>query len=268
VKKIKWLLLLTMLAVCAFAVSLLAGRIHGGNSPGANFALVRPSFVDVAYAEGAASEAAISTVVYEAVISAYIQTSAINLNLIRSQFRTIESETPQYIIGSVAVPGYPEIFDVHVFAHVDGWILAYYLNDDVTSKIADVAASRIDTTILEIVLQIVAGAAGVPALNITYYDFRFPNATNVLLVAEDNINGNDFSIELPNEYAYFERSWATARYHVFLVDGTQAEIVFLDYGFVFGPVSPSLLTVGMPHSIEIAECCNAFGVLAITYRVP
>ena len=63
----------------------------------------------------------------EAGISAYYKTpGAMTLSQARSAFRTIEIETNDYLIGSVAVPGYVEHFDVHVYVHKDGWILAYY----------------------------------------------------------------------------------------------------------------------------------------------
>ena len=64
----------------------------------------------------------------EAGISAWFKSpDAINLNQVRSQFRTIELETTDYIIGSVPVAGYLETADAHVYVHRDGWILAYYL---------------------------------------------------------------------------------------------------------------------------------------------
>jgi hypothetical protein len=48
---------------------------------------------------------------------------------------TIEQETADYIVGSVALPDLPETEDVHCFVHSDGWIVTYYLAAEPTSKI-------------------------------------------------------------------------------------------------------------------------------------
>lgn len=106
-------------------------------------ALQAPPFVNVAHA-AAASQGTFDLGAYldqEAGISAYYKSpDAITLSQVRGQFRTIEMETPDFIIGSVAVPNYEEHFDVHVYVHNNGWILAYYLRADPVNKIIDVKA--------------------------------------------------------------------------------------------------------------------------------
>ena len=172
--------------------------------------LVAPPFVHIAYAQ--ANPAAFDLGAYldqEAGISAYYKSpSTITLSQVRSTFRTIETETADYIIGSVPVTGYAEHYDAHVYVHKTGWIMAYYLRTDPVSKVIDVLAQTIDTTKLRTVVLTVAAAAGAPFTDVTYYDFRYTNATNMLLVAEDDDNGNTFTISVPSTYAYFERGWA------------------------------------------------------------
>ena len=59
----------------------------------------------------------------EAGISAYYKApDTIDLNQVAPVFRTIEISTTEYIIGSVAVPNYPEHYDVHVYVNTNGWI--------------------------------------------------------------------------------------------------------------------------------------------------
>ena len=145
----------------------------------------------------------------EAGISAYYKTpDAIDLNDVRGLFRTIEMETSEFIIGSVAVPNYPEHYDVHVYVNINGWILSYYLKEDNVGKIVDVYHETINSTVFTTVIATVASAAGAPFTEATYYDFRYPNATNMILVFEDMDNGNDFTIQVPSDYGYFERGWA------------------------------------------------------------
>ncbi len=196
--------------VAVFLVAVVAFTRGNPAGPEKTLALQAPAFLDSVSSTNTAAPPEVTAMLSsEAGISAYIQTAdSITLSSVRGEFRTIETETADYIIGSVAVPDHPEQFDVHVYVHTDGWILAYYINTDPTSKIADVMARTVNGTKLETVLSIVAGAAGYPMIDVKYYDFRYPNATHILMVAEDHENGRDFTIEMPIDFAYFERSWA------------------------------------------------------------
>ena len=76
-------------------------------------------------------------------------------------FRTIENETTDFIVGSVAVPRYPERENAHVYVNKDGWIAAYYLTDEPVAKIIDwkgYDGTIMSTTKLELALQKVADA--------------------------------------------------------------------------------------------------------------
>lgn len=243
--------------------------------PGLDLALQSPSFVQAA-AEGeitAAPDEVTSMLTQEAGISAYLQTSnPINLNDVRGLYRTIEAETTDYIIGSVSVPNYFEHFDVHVYVHRDGWILAYYLRDRVTSKIVDVKANTISTNKLETVVSIMAGAVGESSSGLKYYDFRYPNATNILMVAEDNNEDLFFSIKLPSDYIYFERSFSLRRSQwvnggIDIGGEIQPEVYFADQ-VGYGPVLASALLPGQTYTVQLRSSSQYYGVLVITYGIP
>jgi hypothetical protein len=232
--------------------------------------LAAPAFVQVASAQDTPGGSGIgSTLDQEAGISAYYKTpDAISLNQVRDLFRTIEAETSDYLLGSVPVPNYVEHFDVHVYVHTSGWILGYYLRNDPVSKIVDWRASTISTTKLNSVVSAVASAAGAPISGVTYYDFRYPNATNILMVAEDRFSGDDFTIELPSSYGYFERSWGLAAFgspDYFTVDGVNLPNRVYGVGNDhYGTLTASQLLPAVPHTITAED----YGVLVITYRVP
>lgn len=158
----------------------------------------------------------------EAGMAAYFQaTNGIQLQSIKSVFRTIERETDEYIIGSVPVKDYSDTAeDVHVFVSSDGWIVVYYLASDPASKIVDVrAVSSSSTTIgskFETVLQTIAAAAGVGYGQPSFYDFRYPEATHLMMVAGDN-----FTVELPSAFRYYERGAS-------VVSGRSSCYVFID----------------------------------------
>jgi len=214
----------------------------------------------------------------EAGISAYFKSaSPVNLADVRGVYRVIEVETADYIIGSVPVPDYgQERFDVHLYVHRDGWFLAYYLASDPVSKIFDwlsYSGGSSIPTIPDRILQIAATSAGMSFPGSAHYDFRFPNATNLILVAETTGNGNDFTVYFPGSYGYYERSWST-RYTnwdphyptCFVLNGTQIGCAGSDDQIAYGSLSGAQLLPDRTHSIEISS--SGYGGLALLYRVP
>ncbi len=255
--------------------------------PGTVFSLQAPPFVNVARAEGAGPTTFDLSVCLEtsdlgtcldqeAGISAYYKSpDAITLSQVRPIFRTIELETPDFIIGSVPVPNHVEHFDAHVYVHRTGWILAYYLRADPVSKIIDVKASTVNTTKLKSVVSGVAGLAGAPFTDVTYYDFRYPNATNMLLVAEDFLNGNEFTIQLPSSFGYLERGWSlspgVSYYNHYIVDDqTDPNMIYNGDNVAYGTLTASQLLPDVTHTIQVTAIYygNTYGVLVIVYRVP
>lgn len=254
-------------------------------APGGNaIALVAPPFIGVAHAqEGPAAQDAPAAAPMgfpqdEAGISAYFKSATpINLADVRGVYRVIEVETPDYIIGSVPVPSYAEKYDVHLYVHKDGWFLAYYLNPDPTGKIFDWGQYQNGTikTKLERVLAIAAAASGVAFSSGTYYDFRYPNATQLLFVVEDQANGNEFTVKAPGSYAYYERSWSLAAATCgwcgasWNLDGVA--IVSHgggSWGYYEGTLTPAQFLPDITHRITIGCDGTCYGGLILTYRVP
>jgi hypothetical protein len=168
----------------------------------------------------------------------------------------------------VGVPNYPEHYDVHVYVNTNGWILAYYLRADNVSKIVNIYNQTISTTNFTTVIAIVASAAGAPFTEATYYDFRYPNATNMIFVAEDPNNGSVFTIQIPSTYGYFERGYAyrydCCSFNIFL-DGVLLPYTFKGGGMRYGPITAGQLLPDVTHTIDVQ---GAYGVLVIIYRVP
>jgi hypothetical protein len=260
--------------------ALMAGALYAGTALGRapaapalpgnskTTALQAPAFLQAAHAAGTAD--VLMRIDEEAGISAYFKApDAITLSQVRSVFRVIETETADYILGSVAVSNYLENYDVHVYVHKNGWILAYYLRSDPIAKIIDALAQTLNTTKLKTVVATVAGAAGASFGDVTYYDFRYPSATHMLLVAEDSVAGNDFTIKLPSSYGYFERGWATLASCCdgsFNINGVPMAYTGADgsYRMHYGPIAASQMLPDVTHKITIP----VWGVLVIIYRVP
>ena len=194
-----------------FIVILFFLKLPDRSMPDQGTPLIRPPFVDVVKAASNGADPAVANMLdNEAGISAYMKSDfSINLSTVKPVLSTIEIETANYIVGSIDIPDYPGTYDPHIYVHTDGWILAYYLRPDPVSKILDTHAVTISSTLLDEAISIIASNGGVPVANINYYDFRYPNATHMMFVAENYVDGNNFTIEIPLSYGYFERSWAS-----------------------------------------------------------
>jgi hypothetical protein len=244
-------------------------------APGDNaIALKAPSFVKVASAQEAPDAAPIGFPQDEAGISTYFKVEGpVDLSLARAAFRTLEVETADYLIGSVPVPNYLEVKDVHVYVHQDGWFLGYYLRQDATGKIFDwiryyAGNRRTIPTTLETALGVVAGQAGVSVPGFTYYDFLYPNATHLMLIAEDTSNGNYFQVNLPVSFSFYERSWSLGAINDvdWWLNGTRISYLYASYQSSEGTLTGAQLPPNTIHTIAIGG--NGFGGLALVYRVP
>jgi hypothetical protein len=165
-----------------------------------------------------------------------------------------------------------------VYVHTDGWILAYYLAEDPVGKIFDWKAYHDSgrtalTTKLENTVAVVAGEAAVPYLGVTYYDFRYPNATHLMFIVEWAYGAWDScEVNIPGSFAYYERSWS-------LGGATQGVEYRLDGVLIAGTgggwsntaqgtLTAAQLLPDQFHTIQVGFYGYVYGGLALVYRVP
>jgi hypothetical protein len=224
----------------------------------------------------------------EAGIAAYYQApQPVNLSQIRGLFHTIEIETGDYLLGTITPPSNWEDYDVHVYIHKSGWMLAYYLRDAETARLFDwqTYTDTMTPTRFQAVLNHVATTLAMPTPTLTYYDFRYPNATNLLLAIEDTTatSGEESFTLLDTEFRYFERSWGLGGTYVcwnacsygayaeYKVDGTVIlkNEAYRHQRFDYGFLSPTQFPPDGPHTIAVYARDDTpalkMGVLAIVY---
>lgn len=161
---------------------------------------------------GSAS-AAVDFPASEAGISAYVKAKAsIDLNLAKSAFASIERETADYVIGTVVLSQHTEEQYPHVYVSKDGWIVAYYLKDREASWIlswADYSEGEITSIYLSKAAGIVATSAGGTTSGLKYYDFRYPDATKIMIIIE-SVRGEDnfFKVTIPLNFAAYAVEWS------------------------------------------------------------
>lgn len=253
---------LTVLAIAALTSGGLAPQNQLSTQTNQKLSLARPPFLQAARAQ--APEEVAAMLDQEAGISAWMY-SPVPIDLVNAAnaFRVIEDQTADYIIGSVDLVNYTEHYDAHAYVHEDGWILAYYLRPDPTAKMISIKEGSILTTNLAAIIGTVASFGGVPLSDINYYDFRFPNAESILLVYENNADGDDYTINMPTSFAYYERSFAS--YWSITLNGTEIRVNLHDGNWGYNTISAAQLPPGVTHSIKVYDYNH---VLAITYSEP
>lgn len=251
--------------------------------PQTNITLLAPTFIQTAHA----ADDALSTIEREAGISAYYQIpNGLNLQTIKPLFRTLERETQDYLVGSIAVPNwYAESEDVHVYVHKDGWVLVYYLAADPTSKIFDWSSYTPGdiVTKFDTILKLIGDQLGVTAPSSIYYHFQYPNANTLLLIAERRGShpqavSDSFEIKLPDALTYYERSWSlscTIYYggELFLNEQSlqQVSCTHEDEKLEaqYGILTPMQLSVNSFHTLRVYSGNiepEVFGGIALVYR--
>lgn len=211
----------------------------------------------------------------EAGIAAYVNVGqGIDLAKAKAAYRTLEKETESYVIGSVALPDYPASEDVHVYVHKDGWIVAYYIKDEPTSKIIhwlSYTPGKI-TTNLELGLDMMANSLGLAITNLEYYHFNYPNANKLMLIAKSRetntpARGTEtFELTIPGSLMVYERAWSLYVYKrpaytgeaSLSVDGKL--ISELDLGWwlesipsnqAYGRLTVAQLAAGVTHTVSL-----------------
>ena len=154
----------------------------------------------------------------EAGISAYVNAkSSINLNDAKPVFASIERETSDYIIGTVELSLHTEEQYPHVYVSTDGWIVAYYPNDRPSSWIlpwADYVGGDISATTLSKAVEITATAVSGTSNGLKYYDFRYPNASKMMMIIESTTtigtvtNSNYFNVTIPMTFSTYAVDWS------------------------------------------------------------
>jgi len=168
--------------------------------------LVTPAFVSAA-GEGT------NFLDEEAGISAYTNLgTTIDLSVAKTGFKTIEQETADYIVGSIALPDLPETEDAHCFVHSDGWIVTYYLAAEPASKIIGWGYSSPGNLVtkLKVGIDEMCNTLATVASDISYYHFNYPFANRLMVIRECAVSSDpdSFNLKIPSDFTTYERSWS------------------------------------------------------------
>ena len=200
----------------------------------------------------------------EAGISAYVKAkTSINLATVKPALATIERETDDYIIGTVAMDYHTEEQYPHVYVSTDGWVVAYYPNDRSSGWLLPwyyYTGGPISTTTLKETVVKVCTQIGGTTSGLKYYDFRHPNATKMMIIVESTTGSNWFKVTIPSNYTTYRTDWshyASSNYWSYAyLDGALFSKVHWYYNSNhanYGSFAPSVeFTNGVEHKIDIS----------------
>ncbi len=196
----------------------------------------------------------------EAGMSAYAQLDGtVDLTKAENALKTVEEATSEYVIGSVGLEGYDESHDVHIYVDSDGWIIAYYLADEKPAKIINWISFSESGSFMDMKVRVALSYVAEQMLlfpsDIKYYDFRYPDATKMMVIADEEEEGNateTFRIKIPSDIPIYSRTSS------FGTVGTNWGNVKLDgvelhngKGFFEGSITISQLSPDEYHEVSI-----------------
>jgi hypothetical protein len=158
----------------------------------------------------------------DAGIAAYVKVSeSIELAKVVSVCNYIEEMTTTYFIGQVQNS---DDQTTHLYVGADGWVIPYYLNTEEAShivrwnKLSDYDPTIENVTAMNTLEEVISRVCTNLEINydsikpeIKYYDFEFPDATN-MVISYDIAQGateNSFELLIPSDFVTVnESSWS------------------------------------------------------------
>jgi len=128
---------------------------------------------------------------------------------------------------------------------------------------------------------VVCTAAGVPIRDPKYYDFRYPNADKLMIIADAQwTEGTDtFKIKLPSDFVFYARSYS---HYAYDSDGSTIKIDENDISSIgycrdysvtnYGQLSPTQLSLDTFHTVSLWHgegywtTGEAFDAIVLVYR--
>lgn len=148
----------------------------------------------------------------EAGISAWVKAkSSVNLDTAKPAFATIERETSDYIIGTVAMSGHTEQQYPHVYVSTVGWVVAYYPTERNLGWLLPwyyYSGGPVSTTTLKEAALIVCNQIGGTTEGLKYYDFRYPDATKMMIIVESTTGTEWYTVRIPSEFTVYRVDWS------------------------------------------------------------
>jgi hypothetical protein len=258
----KRMLMKLTIGVMLIVVALLIG-LHGTTNKSATdggdgiISLEAPFFISAAEASPLGSAFPAD----EAGMSAYVNLQTpIAIDKVKTIFTEVKDVGENYIIGIVPIANYRQNTEVHLYADMDGWLVAYFTREEPAAKIMkwpekynfQSPMTKITTTTLQEALRNAGQASGVGIpREIKYSDFRVPDANAMTVFVKTRGPQGIMQMKIPADWMLYEVSYqaATSGYEAIIkVDGTQINLP--RYALISDSYQGTI-TTGVLHTIEL-----------------
>ena len=164
------------------------------------------------------------------------------------EYGHIEVLNETYVIGTVK--NADNIY-THLYVGADGWVIPYYLNNETASYImrwnmsapndatlGDVLSMNTLEEMINRVCEILEVDYEAIKPDIKYYNFEYPDATNMTVVVDmaDGVYSNYFKLYIPSEFiaGVHESSWShyTDYFSYLLLDGGQINYLYYNHEII------------------------------------
>lgn len=211
----------------------------------------------------AGSSSATTFPVDEAGISAYVHVDqTIDLEKASNAFTELKVINETYIIGTVSIANYGYTSTPLVYVSRNGWIVAYFSNSNPAAHIVQwygIGDHTISRTTLEDAINSVSTAIGttVAKTDIKYYDFRYPNATEMLMVAKIQSGGSTsiFYQTIPETFELYSGSYSHYHYYgdysYVYIDGVNVDSIGKTGGYVTSVKDAPSIIKGVSQYIQV-----------------
>jgi len=220
----------------------------------------------------------------EAGISCSTKLDSADISVAASAYKNIEAQTEDYVIGSIALKDYGETDDVHVYLASTGEMIAYYLKHEPVGKIIDwkhdytgaLAGSKLEDAMEKVCITL---SKTLP--EVKYYDFRYPEATDIKIIVDEATNTTDtFTFQIPANHIIVYSEWSHSVQQVCgYCDGTNS--IELDETVLHsrrgprgwwigeGEIGLEQLSPDEDHTVKItgAGCCWSRGAIILLYHL-
>ena len=195
----------------------------------------------------------------QAGIAAYTKLDSINstqLTQALTHFYSLNKTNGTYVIGTKEIVNVydPKTYP-HLYIGLDGWIVAYYLKTEESSRIMQwngYTTGTINSTTLKDAIDMMCADIGVTySTPIKYYDFKFPDANKMTLIADSTFSS--YSLTIPG--TLYESSYSApvgVGGHSITVDNTLAFSSDAQRYLIYGYYNSTLLTTEVPHLVSIS----------------
>ena len=215
----------------------------------------------------------------EAGICAYVKANveskeSIDLEDVKPALAGMARQTDDYIIGTVDVAGdYTEEQLPYVYVSTDGWVVAYYPNDwssgwllpwNYYSGGATLSCTTLSKAVEKVCYWIDGTTDG-----LKYYDFRHPNATEMMIIAEEAYDTSQwFTVTIPSNFHVYRVDWShnpgsSSRDHEVKLDGVTFSATDKE-GYIYGSFDPAVeFQEGLKHKINITGSSRYAGYIGL-----